>query len=138
MATESKSELSPLEQFLVRVFTYGMGTFALLLAVFLSLKPGPGAEVFGYALAALCAVSNLAAVLAVIVQICRHLRFTLLGLFGNLFALNLSLALWIGSSNAILKVIGMTGAAAWLVATSLWIFCKSVDAESKAKERKVE
>lgn len=136
MAPESKPAASALEQFLIRVFMFGMAISVLLLAGFLTLKPGPGTALFGYALFALCALSNLAAVFAVIIQVVRYIRFSLVGLFGNLFLLNLSLAFWIGAQNDILKTIGMTGAAAWLVATALWMICKSVDAETKVVGRK--
>jgi hypothetical protein len=57
----------------------------------------------------------------------NRLRFSLRGLFISLFALNLFLALWLGTQNDISRIIGMVGVAAWCVITAIWFICSVVE-----------
>lgn len=131
---ETKEPQDALERFFMRVFNWGMALFIVLLAIFLNVKPGPHADIFGYALSALCAISLLSVMLAIVIQVTRNVQFSLGGLFASLFFLNLSLALWIGTKSAILNVIGMAGFAVWLVAMSLWFVSKAVDVRTNESE----
>jgi hypothetical protein len=54
-------------------------------------------------------------------------RFSLRGLFISLFALNLFLALWLGTQNEISRIIGMVGVAVWCVITAIWFICSVVE-----------